>query len=268
MPPPCLWAIGSLDLLKRPMVIFVGARNASSLGARMAKKSAEELTAQGITVVSGLSRATDEAAHFGALAGGAVAVQAGGDDNIYPAKNAKLADDIERSGLRLSEMPMGLQPQAHHFSARYRIVSGLAQAVVVVEAVVKSSSLITARNDLDQGQDVLAVRLHPFDARAWGCNMLIRDTATLVRGTNDVLETIKTIEDQTDPTKVAPKQSLRETAALHIEILARLGTSPIAEDQLARDIRANASDIAPVLIDRELDGRIMRQAGGWLSRTN
>jgi DNA processing protein len=125
---------------------------------------------------------------------------------------------------------------------------------------------------LDQGRDVLAVRQHPFDARAWGCNMLIRDSATLVSGANDVLETIKTIEDrtapETAPTKVAPKQNLRETAALHSEILARLGTSPIAEDQLARDIRANASDIAPVLIDRELDGRIMRQAGGWLSRTN
>jgi len=270
--PPILWAIGSLDLLKRPMVAMVGARNASSLGTRMAKKLAEELAAQGITVVSGLARGIDAAAHLGALAGGTVAVQAGGVDVIYPVENAKLADDIAKSGLRLSEMPMGLQPQARHFPARNRIISGLAQAVIVVEAAAKSGSLITARNALDQGRDVFAVPGHPFDARAWGCNMLIRDGATLIRGANDVLEAIKTTEVRTTPdtaaAATAPKNNLRETAALHSEILARLGPSPIAEDQLARDIRANASDIAPVLIDLELDGKILRQAGGLLSRIN
>ena len=270
--PPILWAIGSLELLKRPMVAMVGARNASSLGTRMAKKLAEELAAQGITVVSGLARGIDAAAHLGALAGGTVAVQAGGVDVIYPVENAKLADDIAKSGLRLSEMPMGLQPQARHFPARNRIISGLAQAVIVVEAAAKSGSLITARNALDQGRDVFAVPGHPFDARAWGCNMLIRDGATLVRGANDVLEAIKTTEVRATPdtaaAATAPKHNLRETAALHSEILARLGPSPIAEDQLARDIRANASDIAPVLIDLELDGKILRQAGGLLSRIN
>ena len=167
---------------------------------------------------------------------------------------------------------MGLQPQARHFPARNRIISGLAQAVIVVEAAAKSGSLITARNALDQGRDVFAVPGHPFDARAWGCNMLIRDGATLVRGANDVLEAIKTTEVRTTPdtaaAATAPKHNLRETAALHSEILARLGPSPIAEDQLARDIRANASDIAPVLIDLELDGKILRQAGGLLSRIN
>lgn len=270
--PPLLWAIGSLDLLKRPMVAMVGARNASSLGTRMAKKLAEELAAQGISVVSGLARGIDAAAHLGALAGGTVAVQAGGVDVIYPVENAKLADDIAKSGLRLSEMPMGLQPQARHFPARNRIISGLAQAVIVVEAAAKSGSLITARNALVQGRDVFAVPGHPFDARAWGCNMLIRDGATLVRGANDVLEAIKTTEVRAAPdtaaTATAPKHNLRETAALHSEILARLGPSPIAEDQLARDIRANASNIAPVLIDLELDGKVLRQAGGLLSRIN
>ena len=270
--PPILWAIGSLELLKRPMVAMVGARNASSLGTRMAKKLAEELAAQGITVVSGLARGLDAAAHLGALAGGTVAVQAGGVDVIYPVENARLADDIAKSGLRLSEMPMGLQPQARHFPARNRIISGLAQAVIVVEAAAKSGSLITARNALDQGRDVFAVPGHPFDARAWGCNMLIRDGATLVRGANDVLEAIKTTEVRATPdtaaAATAPKHNLHETAALHSEILARLGPSPIAEDQLARDIRANASDIAPVLIDLELDGKILRQAGGLLSRIN
>ena len=271
--PPILWAIGSLALLKRPMVALVGARNASSLGTRMAKKLAEELSNQGITVVSGLARGIDAAAHLGALAGGTVAVQAGGVDVIYPAENAKLAGDIAKKGLRLSEMPMGLQPQARHFPARNRIISGLAQAVVVVEAAAKSGSLITARNALDQGRDVLAVPGHPFDARAWGCNMLIRDGATLVRNAQDVIEAINTATDQTQiETATAPepkpKPALRETATLHSQILARLGPSPVAEDQLARDIRAQACDLAPALIDLELDGKILRQAGGLLSRIN
>ena len=173
--PPILWAIGLLALIKRPMVALVGARNVSSLGTRMAKKLGAELSAKGITVVSGLARGIDAAAYLGALAGGTIAVQAGGVDVIYPTENTKLAEDIAKSGLRLSEMPMGLQPQARHFPARNRIISGLAQAVVVVEAAAKSGSLITARNALDQGRDVLAVPGHPFDARAWGCNMLIRD---------------------------------------------------------------------------------------------
>ena len=267
--PPILWAIGSLALLERPMVALVGARNASSLGTRMAKKLAEELGSEGITVVSGLARGIDAAAHLGALSGGTVAVQAGGVDVIYPAENAKLASDIAKKGLRLSEMPMGLQPQARHFPARNRIISGLAQAVVVVEAAAKSGSLITARNALDQGRDVLAVPGHPFDARAWGCNMLIRDGATLVRDARDVIEAINTTpritEILTSPDP-APKPSLRETAALHSQILARLGPSPVAEDQLARDMRAQASDLAPALIDLELDGKILRQAGGLLSR--
>ncbi len=270
--PPLLWALGSLALLKRPMVALVGARNASSLGTRMAKKLAEELTAKGITVVSGLARGVDAAAHLGAMAGGTIAVQAGGVDVIYPAENAKLAGDIAKQGLRLSEMPMGLQPQARHFPARNRIISGLAQAVVVVEAAAKSGSLITARNALDQGRDVLAVPGHPFDARAWGCNMLIRDGATLVRNASDVIEAIQTTPDrqiiEPSPALPAAKRNLRETAALHSEILARLGPSPVAEDQLVRDIRAQASDIAPALIDLELDGKILRQAGGLLSRVD
>lgn len=267
--PPLLWAIGQLDALKRPMVALVGARNASSLGTRMAKKLARDLSEKGITVVSGLARGVDAAAHLGALAGGTIAVQAGGVDVIYPAENTKLAHDIVETGLRVSEMPMGQQPQARHFPARNRIISGLAQVVVVVEAAAKSGSLITARNALDQGRDVLAVPGHPFDARAWGCNVLIRDGATLVRGVDDVMEAIAQVEQKAPSPDRAPtpERTLRETATLHDEILARLGPSPVAEDQLLRDIRAQASDVAPILIDLELEGKIQRQAGGLLSRS-
>ncbi len=165
---------------------------------------------------------------------------------------------------------MGMQPHARHFPTRNRIISGLAQAVVVVEAAAKSGSLITARNALDQGRDVLAVPGHPFDARAWGANMLIREGAILVRGVDDILEAIKPISEPEvtadappapKPVKVDP-----DIVALHAQILSRLGPSPVAEDQLLRDLRSNADAVMPLLVDLELDGKIMRQPGGLLSR--
>ena len=273
--PPILWAQGDLSHLSKPMVALVGARNASSLGTRMAKKLAEELGAAGYVVVSGLARGIDAAAHLAALPTGTVAVMAGGVDVIYPTENSGLADQIARQGSLLSEQPMGLQPQARHFPARNRIVSGLAACVVVVEAAAKSGSLITARNALDQGRDVLAVPGHPFDARAAGCNMLIRDGAILVRSAADVIESLgradlpaqaSTAMARLPAEAAMPQRSLRETATLHARILDRLGPSPIAEDQLIRDLSLTSQLVSPALMELELDGRIARQAGGLLAR--
>lgn len=185
--PPLLWAIGDTSLLQRPTIALVGARNASSLGTRMARLLARDLGERGYTIVSGLARGVDTAAHIASLKTGTVAVLAGGVDVIYPAENAGLASDITKSGLLLSEQPMGMSPQARHFPARNRIISGSSLGVVVIEAAARSGSLITARDALDQGRDVLAVPGHPFDARASGCNMLIRDGATLVRNSDDVV---------------------------------------------------------------------------------
>lgn len=271
--PPMIWALGNLDLLSRPMIALVGARNASSLGTRMAKKLAAELTEEGFVVVSGLARGIDTAAHIAALPRGTIAVQAGGVDTIYPVENTQLAHDIAKKGLRISEMPMGMQPQARHFPARNRIISGMAQAVIVVEAAAKSGSLITARNALDQARDVFAVPGHPFDARAAGCNMLLRDGATLVRNAADVIEAISPVVTDIPELPLAPpepaKRPLRQTAALHDEILSRLGPAPIAEDQLVRDVAEPAAKVAPVLVDLELEGRIARQPGGlWATVTN
>ena len=271
--PPMIWALGNLELLSRPMIALVGARNASSLGTRMAKKLAAELAEAGFAVVSGLARGIDTAAHIAALPGGTIAVQAGGVDTIYPVENTQLAHDIAQKGLRISEMPMGMQPQARHFPARNRIISGMAQAVIVVEAAAKSGSLITARNALDQARDVFAVPGHPFDARAAGCNMLLRDGATLVRNAADVIEAISPVVPDTPELPLAPpptaKRPLRQTAALHDEILSRLGPAPIAEDQLLRDVAEPAAKVAPVLVDLELEGRIARQPGGlWATVTS
>ena len=267
--PPMLWALGDASLLTRPMVALVGARNASSLGTRMAKRLANDLSEAGFVVVSGLARGVDAAAHAAALSGGTIAIQAGGVDVIYPNENAELAHDIAKSGLRLAEMPMGLQPQARHFPARNRIIAGLSQAVVVVEAAAKSGSLITARNALDMHRDVLAVPGHPFDARAAGCNMLIRDGAQLVRSAADVIEAIgmtRAPEFQLSAPPTPAPRPLKEVAALHDKILARLGPSPMAEDQLIRDLAVGPTHVAPALIDLELQGKIARQAGGLLAR--
>ena len=271
--PPLLWAVGDgAELLHRPMVALVGARNASSLGLRMAKALAGALSEKGHVVVSGLARGIDTAAHMAALGPGTLAVVAGGVDVMYPAENTKLAEDIARAGLRLSEQPVGTVPQARHFPARNRIISGLVQAVVVVEAAARSGSLITARTALDQGRDVLAVPGHPFDARAAGCNMLIRDGATLVRNADDVLAALPAPAEpaptpQPDLPLASPpeRRSLRETARLHTDILDRLGPSPLAEDQLIRDLAAPASQVTPVLTDLEVDGKIRRHPGGLVS---
>ncbi len=279
--PPLLWLKGQDAVLQPPMIAIVGARNASSLGMRMAKSLARELAERGFIIVSGLARGIDTAAHKACVQDGTIAVMAGGIDVIYPAENAGLAGEIDVTGLRLSEQPMGMQPTARHFPRRNRLISGLAAAVVVIEAAAKSGSLITARNALDQGREVLAVPGHPFDARASGCNMLIRDGARLVRNADDVIEALAPIApmaadkaqaemplSMSDMAAPPPeRRSLRETAQLHQQILDRLGPSPVAEDQLIRDLKTSANCMAPALLDLELQGHVARQPGGLLSLT-
>ncbi len=233
--------------------------------------------------VSGLVRGVDTAAHIGALKTGTVAVMAGGVDVLYPAENAKLGDELNNQGARVSEQPMGLTPNARHFPSRNRLISGLCSAVIIVEAATKSGSLITARDALDQGRDVLAVPGHPFDARAAGCNMLLRDGAVLVRNIDDVVQALTVAENKPACVKSVtqitqnlspnippeairqPQRSLRQTANLQQEILEKLNHSPIAEDQLVRDVGGSVSTLSPALVDLELEGRIKRQAGGLLS---
>ena len=274
--PPVLWVQGDSALLNRPAIAMVGARNASSLGLRMARRLAETLSEAGFVVVSGLARGIDAEAHGATLATGTVAVQAGGVDVIYPVENTDLAGKIAAQGCRISEQPMGMEPQARHFPLRNRIISGLSRAVIVVEAAARSGSLITAKNALDQGRDVFAVPGHPFDARASGCNMLIRDGATLIRSAADVIEALGggrmaavRVEPAVQPVQPEPQPThrpLAEIAALHSKILDRLGPSPLAEDQLIRDLAMPAASVASELLSLELEGRIQRQAGGLLSR--
>ena len=188
--PPVIWVKGDAGALMRPTLAMVGARNASSLGLRMARGLAGALAGTGVVTVAGLARGIDSAAHEASLKGGTVAVMAGGIDVIYPSENKVLAAMICDRGCLVSEQPPGLEPVARHFPTRNRIISGLAHGVVVVEAAVKSGSLITARDALDQGREVMAVPGHPVDGRAGGCNRLLRDGATLIRNAEDILDAL------------------------------------------------------------------------------
>ncbi|WP_224817096.1 DNA-processing protein DprA [Hasllibacter sp. MH4015] len=273
--PPILWSMGRASLLSKPCVAIVGTRNASGLGARMARKLAADLGEAGFTIVSGLARGIDALAHKASLPAGTIAVLAGGVDVVYPAENAALAAEIAETGLRLSEQPLGLQPQARHFPRRNRIVSGLAQGVVVVEAAARSGSLITARLAGEQGREVMAVPGHPMDSRASGANILLRDGATLIRSADDVLEALGLPAPVRDTAPARAPDPTRASEAAHTappppdaplegRILAALGPTPLAEDQLTRDMRAPARDMAQALAVLEMSGRITRSAGGMV----
>ncbi|MFT4014374.1 MAG: DNA-processing protein DprA [Paracoccus sp. (in: a-proteobacteria)] len=197
--PAVLWLKGREQVLDMLPAAVIGARNASSLGLRMARGMAAGLAQSGAAVIAGLARGIDTIAHEAALPTGTVAVMAGGIDMIYPSENAALAASICETGLLITEQAPGAEPVARHFPARNRIISGLARAVVVVEAAHRSGSLITAKLALDQGREVMAVPGHPMDARAAGCNALIRDGALLVRNSQDVLAALGANAPRAEP---------------------------------------------------------------------
>ncbi len=256
---------------------IVGARNASSNGRRLASQLAADLGAAGMTVVSGMARGIDTAAHNGALESGTAAVVAGGIDVVYPAENQALYDDIVARGVVLSESPPGMEPIARHFPRRNRLVSGLSLGVVVVEAAPRSGSLITARIALEQGREVFAVPGSPLDPRARGANNLIRQGATLTESIEDVLavisdQMIRSLEDPSgssfDPPPGSPPpelQSAGELDAARKNIIELLSPSPSPVDELIRECQVSAALVAVVLLELELAGRIERHPGGRVS---
>ena len=268
-PPPILYARGNVSLLGKTMVAMVGARNASVNGRNLTRRMAADLGRAGLVVVSGLARGIDTAAHEGALSAGTVAVMAGGIDVVYPPENQKLYDDIVAMGCAVSEMPPGIQPQASHFPRRNRIVSGMAVAVVVVEASLKSGSLITARMAAEQGREVFAVPGHPMDPRAQGPNDLIRHGATLTESADDVTRIVLDLlrrplaEDRRGDfvprfEPVADETALAYARAL---VLESLGPMPVAVDLLIRECQLSASVVSMVLLELELAGRLERHPG-------
>jgi DNA processing protein len=266
--PPALIVRGDLNLIERPAIAIVGARNASAAACRFARDLARGLADEGVLVVSGLARGIDSAAHQGALKGGTAGVIASGIDITYPPENKELQEQVATQGLLIAEQPPGREPLARHFPYRNRIIAGMALGTVVVEAAPKSGSLITARLAGEAGREVMAVPGSPLDPRAQGCNSLIRDGATLIQSVADVLETIRPIASMMG----APRRSFRaEPVSVDASdddrgvVLSLLSHAPVPVDEIIRQSGLAPATVQTVLLELELGGRLERHAGGRVS---
>ncbi len=266
--PAMLTVKGDTALLDRRAVAIVGARNASAAAIRFARMLAHQLGEAGWLVVSGLARGIDTAAHVGSIDAGTAGVIAGGIDVVYPPENAELQRAIAERGLLIAEQPPGVEPRARHFPYRNRIIAGLTSGTVVVEAAPKSGSLITARLAGDFGREVMAVPGSPLDPRAQGCNLLIREGATLIQSVADIEEALSPIGGVAAPMPV-PFGSV--PAGDDADDLARqaivdlLGPVPLPVDELIRQTGIASGTLQMALLELELAGRLERHAGGRVS---
>ncbi|MBX9622161.1 MAG: DNA-processing protein DprA [Alphaproteobacteria bacterium] len=263
--PPLLAVKGKIELLQKPLFAVVGARNASAMGKKIARSFAEELGEEGWGIVSGLARGIDGAAHQGSLKTGTIAVLAGGIDQIYPPENEALYHQIAEEGVLVAESPFGIQPQSTLFPRRNRIISGLSRALLIVEAALKSGSLITARNALEQGRDVFAIPGHPLDPRARGCNHLIKNGARLIETVEDILGEISLnapLEFKEETAQIKSPSSPHSLQKSRQIVNENLSVVPISIDELVRECQLSPSDLWIVLLEMEIAGRIERLPGG------
>jgi DNA processing protein len=277
--PPILTVRGDPARAARPCVAVVGARNASAGAVKLARDFAHGLAEAGMTVVSGLARGIDGAAHEGALASGSgstIGVIASGIDVTYPPEHAALQERIAQEGLLIAEQPPGTEPLARHFPTRNRIIAGLAAGTLVVEAAPKSGSLITARLAGEMGREVMAIPGSPLDARSHGCNQLIRDGAVLVQGVPDVIELLTGFDGMPRSTfreavpdwaHGEPDMLPQDAGKSPVEISQLLTSAPVAVDELIRQSGASAAAVQLALLELELAGRLLRHAGGRVSLT-
>jgi DNA processing protein len=268
--PPILTVRGHTHLCTNTnMVGMVGARNASANGCIFAKKLAGDLGAAHHIVVSGLARGIDAAAHRGALGTGTIAVIGGGINNVYPPENAILFEEIATTGLIISELPFGAEPHARSFPGRNRIIAGMSRGVVVVEASLKSGSLITADYANDYGRDVFAIPGSPMDPRCHGTNKLLKEGATMVETVRDILGNLAPLgelplaEQQSLNFHEAPAASLDEQTLerARAAIIESLGASPTMTDDILAMTGVTPHLLMAVLLELELAGRLERHAG-------
>ena len=267
--PAALIVKGNLALLERRSVAIVGARNASAAAVRFARQLASELSRANIVIVSGLARGIDTAAHQGSLDGGTLAVVAGGIDIFYPPENERLQCEIAERGVLIAEQPPGTEPRARHFPYRNRIIAGLGLGTVVVEAAPKSGSLISARYATEFGREVMAVPGSPLDPRAQGCNLLIREGATLIQSADDILEAIGPIGGglvaQPLRSYGAERPSADASDSDRAAVTTLLGPVPVPVDEIIRQSGLSPAIVQTVLLELELAGRLDRHAGGRVS---
>jgi len=267
-PPPLIWARGRTELLAQPGVGIVGARIASAAGQRFARSLAKDVGEAGYVIVSGMARGVDGAAHEGALPTGTIAVLGGGVNDIYPPEHAGLYARLIEQGCVISESPPGMRAQARDFPRRNRLISGLSLAVVVVEAELRSGSLITARLAGEQGREVLAVPGSPLDPRARGTNDLIRQGAALCEGAEDVLRAIAAMSQLREPERApfgrAPIDGAGNDAALCERLADLVSPTPVSRDDLVRLTGAPTAAVYAALMELSLAGRVELLAGGMV----
>jgi DNA processing protein len=260
--PPALWYRGSLGCLTQPAVAIVGSRAASSVAIETARRLAADLASRGITVVSGLARGVDSAAHRGALdSGRTIAVLGSGVDRVYPAEHTELAARIAENGLVVSEYPPRTLPLPFHFPMRNRLISGLSRAVVVIEASDNSGSLITASCAAEQGRDVMAVPGNVLSGRNRGGHALIRDGAKIVESADDIVAELGLGPAAQNHASDNGSRSSEDS------VLSRMDAAyPFDLDDLAARCGLDAPRLLPLLADLELRGLIRRVEGGRFMR--
>ena len=291
-PPLLLYVKGALTLLQRPALAIVGARSSSAHGEANAEAFARHLASQGFTIVSGLAAGIDTAAHRGALgcstageAQGAstIAVIGTGIDRIYPSNNAALAREIAACGAIVSEFALGTPPLPHNFPRRNRIIAGLTQGVLVVEAALNSGSLITARLATEIGREVFAIPGSIHSPLARGCHRLIRDGAKLVETAEDVVEELRgglgdrlpvaarpAARSRRRAARDTPQPSTQVNLALDDEaarVLDAIAHEPVDLDTLAPRCGLTVDALYAILLPLELDGHITRLPGGRIQRS-
>lgn len=271
--PPALIISGQKHLLTQKRLLgVVGARNASANGCAFARKLSAELGAGGCTIISGLARGIDTAAHKASLKTGTIAVIAGGVDNVYPPENAALYQEIREIGVVVSEAPFGSKPMARHFPARNRIIAGMSQGLLVVEASLKSGSLITANYATDYGRDVFAVPGSPMDPRCKGTNQLIRDGAYIVESAADILAYMQAERDipLAEPSRdifpfgVSEAPDARAMQEAQHEVLNALSYNPTTLDEVLIATGLSTHLLLGIILELELAGRITRLPGGQI----
>lgn len=262
-PPTLLYARGHLELLGRPALAIVGSRNATAQGARDAERFARAFSEAGLTIVSGMALGIDTAAHRGALAarGSTIAVLGTGIDVAYPARNGALYEEIAEKGLLLSEFPLGTHPVAQNFPRRNRLISGLAQGCLVVEAAPASGSLITARAAAEQGRDVFAIPGSIHSPLAKGCHALIKSGAKLVESAEDVLAELSAFQRGGSASTPLPQAEAGDEP-----LLEHMGFDPVDVDSLCARAGLPARRVSAELLRLELAGRIATLPGGFFQR--
>lgn len=268
-PPLVLYLRGNLDILTMPQIAIVGSRNPDGSGKRQAYSFAENLVRQGLVITSGMASGIDSAAHRGALEneGTTIAVMGTGLDRIYPAKNKRLAHAIADKGLLVSEFPPGTSPKAENFPRRNRIISGLALGTLVVQAALRSGSLITARFASEQGREVFAIPGSIHNPLSRGSHALIRQGAKLVETTEDVLEELGNVLNHVE--KVATESSQKPSQQKPDNISALLDFieySPMLIDNLIDNSKLDINKISAELLDLELASYVEILSGGRVQR--